>query len=206
MSRPVVLSTRALPDPFPTLADDCDLRVLGYNPTELELASEVADAEALVCLVDDPVTAAVIRAGPRLRIIASYAVGVDQIDRAAAAARGIAVTHTPDVLTDATADLTMALLLALARRVVEGDRMVRAGGFAGWAPDLLLGKDLRDKTFGVVGPGRIGKAVARRAKAFGMIVIAAGRSARDASNPDDPPRVSSRSSCSDRTSCRCTCP
>ena len=116
--------------------------------------------------------------------------GVDQIDRAAAAARGIYVTHTPNVLTDATADLTLALLLALFRRILEGDRLVRAGGFSGWSPDLLLGRDLKGKVLGVVGPGRIGKAVARRAKAFGMTVIASGRSPRDEQDPDDPPRVS----------------
>jgi glyoxylate reductase len=146
--------------------------------------------DALVCLVDDRVTATVIQAADRLKIVASYAVGVNQIDRAAAAARGIWVTHTPNVLTDATADLTVAMLLALSRRIIEGDRMVRAGGFAGWAPDLLLGRDLKGKVMGIVGPGRIGKAVARRAKAFGMTVIATGRSPRDDSDPDDPPRVS----------------
>jgi glyoxylate reductase len=132
----------------------------------------------------------VIQAGDRLKVIANYAVGVDNIDRAAAAARGIFVTNTPNVLTDATADLTLALLLALTRRIIEGDRMVRFGGFAGWAPGLLLGRDLKGKVFGVVGPGRIGKAVARRAKAFGMTVIATGRSPRDDDDPDDPPRVS----------------
>jgi len=189
-SLPIVLATRELPDPFDTLRPDFEVRVMGYAPSELELAAEVPGVDALICLVDDPVTAAVIQAGDRLKIIASYAVGVNQIDRAAAAARGIFVTHTPNALTDATADLTMALLLALARRIVEGDRLVRSGGFAGWAPDLLLGRDLRGKVLGIVGPGRIGKAVSRRAKSFGMTVIASGRSARDESDPDDPPRVS----------------
>ena len=111
---------------------------------------------------------------------------MDNIDRAAAAARGIVVTNTPNVLTDATADLTMALLLSLVRRVVEGDRLVRTGGFHGWAPELLLGSDLKGKVFGVLGPGRIGRAVARRARAFGMTVIAFGRSPRDEDDPDDP--------------------
>jgi glyoxylate reductase len=185
----VILATRELPDPFGTLKADFEVRVMGYNPTELELAAEIPGVDALICLVDDPVTATVIAAADSLKIIASYAVGVNQVDRAAAAARGIHVTHTPNALTDATADLTMALVLALARRIVEGDRMVRTGKFAGWAPDLLLGRDLKGKVFGIVGPGRIGKAVARRAKAFGMSVIATGRSARIEGDPDDPPRV-----------------
>ncbi len=187
----VVLATRALPEPsLSTLVPEFEVRVLGYGPNEHELAAEVRDVDALITLVSDPVTEAVIRAGRRLKIVANYAVGVNNIDRTAAAARGIVVTNTPGVLTDATADLTMALLLALARRVVEGDRMVRAGGFAGWAPDLLLGRELKGKVLGVVGPGRIGKAVARRARGFGMTVIAFGRSARTDDNPDDPPRVS----------------
>lgn len=187
----VVLATRALPEPsLATLQPEYEVRVLGYSPNEHELAAEVGDVDALITLVSDPVTEAVIRAGSRLKIIANYAVGVNNIDRAAAAARGIVVTNTPGVLTDATADLTMALLLALARRVVEGDRMVRAGRFAGWAPDLLLGRELKGKVLGIVGPGRIGRAVARRARGFGMTVVAAGRSPRDENDPDDPPRVS----------------
>ena len=187
----VVLATRALPEPsLATLQPDFDVRVLGYSPNEHELAAEVGDVDALITLVSDPVTEAVIRAGTRLKIIANYAVGVNNIDRAAAAARGIVVTNTPGVLTDATADLTLALLLALSRRIVEGDRMVRAGKFAGWAPDLLLGRELRGKVLGVVGPGRIGRAVARRARGFGMTVVASGRSPRDENDPDDPPRVS----------------
>jgi glyoxylate reductase len=187
----VVLATRALPEPsLSTLLPDFEVRVLGYSPNEHELAAEVGDVDALITLVSDPVTAAVIAAGSKLKIVANYAVGVNNIDRMAAAARGIVVTNTPGVLTDATADLTMALILALARRVVEGDRLVRAGGFAGWSPDLLLGKELKGKVLGIVGPGRIGKAVARRARAFGMTVIAAGRSARAEDDPEDPARVS----------------
>jgi glyoxylate reductase len=190
MSR-VVVSTRRLPEPsLSTLAPDFEVRVLGYAPTELELAAEVTQAEALITLVSDPVTERVIRAAPLLKVIANYAVGVDNIDRAAAAERGIAVTHTPGVLTEATADLTMALLLALTRRIIEGDRMTRAGRFVGWAPDLLLGTELRGKVLGIFGPGRIGRAVARRARAFGMTVVATGRSPRDDADPDDPPRVS----------------
>lgn len=189
--RPLVVATRELPEPsLSTLSPDFEVRVLGYAPSELELAAEVPEAEALITLVSDPVSERVLHAAPRLKIVANYAVGVDNIDRAVAAARGIAVTHTPGVLTDATADLTMALLLTLTRRVIDGDRMVRSGRFAGWAPDLLLGSELKGKTLGVFGPGRIGRAVARRARAFGMTVVAAGRSPRDEKDPDDPPRVS----------------
>jgi glyoxylate reductase len=190
VSRGVILSTRELPEPFDSLREDFEVRVLGGAAGELELAAHVPGVDALICLVDDAVTGMVIQAADRLKIIASYAVGVDQIDRAAAASRGIVVTNTPNVLTDATADLALALLLSLTRRIVEGDRMVRTGGFAGWAPGLLLGRDLKGKVFGVVGPGRIGKAVAKRVKAFGMTVIAFGRSPRHEGDPDDPPRVS----------------
>jgi glyoxylate reductase len=189
--KPLIVATRALPEPsLSTLEPDFEVRIMGYAPTPLELAAEIGEAEALIPLVSDRVTEEVLEAGKKLRIVANYGVGVDNIDRAAAAARGIVITNTPNVLTDATADLTMALLLALARRLVEGDRMVRTGGFAGWAPDLLLGFDLKGKTLGIVGPGRIGRAVARRARAFGMTAIAHGRSPRDEADPDDPPRVS----------------
>ena len=189
--KPVVVATRQLPEPsLSTLSPDFEVRVLGYAPSELELAAEVPEAQALITLVSDPVTEKVLSGAPRLRIVANYAVGVDNIDRAAASARGIVVTNTPGVLTEATADLTMALLLALTRRIIEGDRMVRSGRFAGWSPDLLLGTELKGKVFGILGPGRIGRAVARRARAFGMTVVAAGRSARDERDPDDPPRVS----------------
>ena len=189
--RPLVVATRELPEPsLSTLEPDFEVRVLGYAPSELELAAEVADAEALVTLVSDAVTEHVLAAAPKLKIVANYGVGVDNIDRAAAASRGIVVTHTPGALTDAVADLALALLLALARRTIEGDRMVRSGRFAGWAPDLLLGAELRGRVLGIFGPGRIGRAVARRAKSFGMTVIATGRTARDEQDPDDPPRVS----------------
>lgn len=133
-----------------------------------ELAAFVGDAEALVCLLADRVGAEVFAEASQLKVVAVYAVGVNNVDLEAARRAGVWVTNTPDVLTDATADLTLALLLAVTRRVVEGDRFVREGRFTGWAPDLLLGAGLQGKLLGIVGFGRIGQAVARRAQAFGM--------------------------------------
>jgi glyoxylate reductase len=190
MTAPVVVATSSLPEPSLSTLEGVDLRVLEGVRDEQDIIREISDAEALICLLTHPVTARVIAAAPHLKIVANCAVGVDNVDRAACAAREIWVTNTPDVLTDATADLTFALLLALARRIIAGDRLVRAGGFSGWEPNLLLGRELRGCTLGIVGPGRIGRAVSRRGRAFGMTVIAFGRSARDEGNPDDPPRVS----------------
>lgn len=133
--------------------------------------AEVADAAALICLLTDRIDAAVLEAAPRLRVVANYAVGVDNVDLAAAAARGVAVANTPDVLTEATADFTFALLLAVSRRLIEGEALVRADRWEGWVPDLLLGRAI--ETLGLVGYGRIGRAVARRARGFGMRVLVA---------------------------------
>ncbi len=130
------------------------------------------DTAALVSLLSDPIDAEVLAAFPALRVVANYAVGVDNIDRAAAAARGVLVCNTPDVLTDATADLAWALLLATARRVTEGDRLVRENQWKGWSPGLLLGAHVTGATLGIVGLGRIGRAVAERARGFGMTVLA----------------------------------
>ncbi len=137
-----------------------------------ELAAFVGTADACICLLADRVTAEVFRACRRLRIVANYAVGVNNLDLAAAAEAKVVVTNTPDVLTEATADLAWALILAVSRRLLEGDRLVREGRFDGWQPELLLGSGLQGKTLGVVGLGRIGTAVARRGVAFGMRVIA----------------------------------
>ncbi len=134
-----------------------------------ELRARVQGCAGLLSMLTDPVDAALMDAGP-LQVVSQYAVGVDNIDLAAAAERGIVVTHTPDVLTDATADLTLALLLALARHLLPGDRLVRAGGFEGWHPMMMRGLELRGATLGIVGWGRIGQAVAARAAAFGMRV------------------------------------
>lgn len=139
--------------------------------TEEDLVEAAHDAAALLTLLSDPVTARVFDGCPHLKVVAQYAVGYDNIDVAAAKARGVVVTHTPGVLTDATADLAFALLMAAARRIPAADRYVREGRFVRWETDVLLGTELRGKTLGIVGLGRIGQAVARRALGFGMRVV-----------------------------------
>jgi glyoxylate reductase len=141
-----------------------------------ELVARVAGKQALVSMVTDTVDRAVIEAGDALRIIANVAVGYNNIDIAAARTRGIIVTNTPDVLTDATADLTLALILAVTRRLGEGERMLRRGDWKGWAFDQLLGMQLRGRQLGIVGFGRIGRAVATRATGFGMTIAHSSRS------------------------------
>lgn len=170
--------TRRLPgDALERLAaeHDVDLWPEPLPPPRDELRARTAGAEGLLSLLTDSVDAELIGAAPDLRVISNYAVGVDNVDLDVAAARGIPVGHTPDVLTDSTADLALALMLAAARRLPEGIAAVRAGEWRSWGPDWLLGRDLHGATLGIVGPGRIGRAVARRAAGFGMEVLAAGR-------------------------------
>jgi glyoxylate reductase len=143
----------------------------------LELVARVAGKQGLVCMLDDRVDAEVIESGRELRIIATVAVGYNNVDVPAARARGIVVTNTPGVLTDATADFTWALILASTRRLCEGERVVRRGDWKGWAFDFMPGTELRGKQLGIVGFGRIGRAVAARAGAFGMTVAYASRTA-----------------------------
>jgi glyoxylate reductase len=150
---------------------------------EAFLAREGAACEALVTLLSHPVTRAVLEACPRLKIVANAAVGYDNIDVAAARERGVFVANTPGVLDRATADLTWALILACCRRVVEADRFLRDGRFTGWEPDLFLGMDLEGATLGIVGMGRIGTEVGRRAAAFGMRVAYHSRAAVDPPYP-----------------------
>lgn len=136
-----------------------------------ELLQRVKGKDALVCLLTDTIDTTLLdAAGPQLKIVANVAVGYNNIDVPAVRARGIAVTNTPDVLTNACADFTWGLILAITRRLGEGERVVRAGAWGGWALDYMLGMELRGKQLGLVGLGRIGRAVAEKAPAFGMTV------------------------------------
>jgi lactate dehydrogenase-like 2-hydroxyacid dehydrogenase len=156
------------------LEEACDVERCDVAPSHDDLVRAIAAKQALMCTIDDRVDRAVIDAGRELAVIANIAVGYNNIDVAAARERGIVVTNTPDVLTDATADFTWALILAITRRVGEGERLVRRGEWSGWAFDQLLGMQLRGRQLGIIGYGRIGRAVAERAAAFGMRVVHTG--------------------------------
>ena len=145
-------------------------------PAPADLHAACRDADGLLCLLTDRVDGALLDAAPSLRAVSVMAVGVDNVDVDAATERGIQVGNTPGVLTDTTADLAFALLLAVARRVVEGDAAVRAGDWPTWEPGAFLGEEVHGATLGVVGMGRIGSAVARRGEGFGMRVLGSGRS------------------------------
>lgn len=172
------LLTLALPAPAPALlAQAGHVRVLGRLPDAGELLRALDGVDVLCSQLRDPVSAEVLAGAPsRLRAVCNYAVGYDNVDLREATRRGVWVTNTPDVLTTATADCAMGLMLAVARRLGEGDRAVRAGHFDGWRPDYMLGLDLHGATLALVGFGRIGRAVAERAGAFGMRVLYTDRS------------------------------
>ncbi len=140
------------------------------------LCERLAGKQGLICMFDDRIDDAVLAAGDRLKVVATVAVGFDNIDVEAAAARGIVVTNTPDIVTGATAEMTWALILSVSRRLGEGDRTIRGGRWHGWTFDFLLGSELRGKQLGIVGAGRIGRAVASIAPAFGMRAVFAARS------------------------------
>lgn len=141
------------------------------NLTHDELVKNVRGVDALLCLLNDKIDAEVIKNMDKCKVISNYAVGFNNIDIVEATKRGIVVTNTPGVLTDATADLTWALILAVTRRIIEADKFVRKKKFKGWAPMLLLGTELAGKTLGIIGAGRIGTAVGLRAKGFKMKVL-----------------------------------
>ncbi|NIA72183.1 D-glycerate dehydrogenase [Pelagibius litoralis] len=169
-----VIVTRRLPDAIETRMMelfDCQLNLEDKPLSQAQLIEAVKEAEILVPTVTDRIDAAVLsQAGPQLKLIASFGTGVDHIDLKTARQRGITVTNTPGVLTEDTADMTMALILSVPRRLAEGERLVRSGEWPGWAPTGMLGHRVNGKRLGIIGMGRIGSAVARRAKGFGMSI------------------------------------
>jgi len=172
--KPLVIVTRKLPDVIETRMMELfqtRLNVDDKPMTAAELAEAVKTAEVLVPTVTDRIDGKILaQAGPNLRLIASFGTGVDHIDLDSARQRGITVTNTPGVLTEDTADMTMALILATARRLAEGERMVRADKWGGWAPTAMLGRRIWGKRLGIIGMGRIGQALARRARGFGLAI------------------------------------
>jgi glyoxylate reductase len=170
--KPLVIVTRKLPEAVETRMRELFDARLNLDDTpmrESQLAEAVANADILVPTITDRIDAKLIaKAGPNLKLIANFGAGVDNIDVQAATDRGIAVTNTPGVLTEDTADMTMALILAVPRRLVEGAEALAEDKFKGWAPSWMLGNRLQGKRLGIVGMGRIGQAVARRARAFGL--------------------------------------
>ena len=173
-NKPLVVVTRKLPDVIETRMMELfnvKLNLDDHPLTQAELIEAVKNADVLVPTVTDRIDAGVLsQAGEKLRLIASFGTGVDHIDLATARQRGITVTNTPGVLTEDTADMTMALILAVSRRVSEGERLIRSGKWQGWGPMSMLGHRIYGKRLGIIGMGRIGQAVARRARGFGLSV------------------------------------
>lgn len=173
-NRPLVIVTRKLPETIETrMMELFDTRLnTGDRPmVKAELIEAVKTAEILVPTLTDRIDSSVLaHAGPELKLIANYGTGIDHIDVEAAYARGITVTNTPGVLTDDTADMTMALILGVARRLAEGERLARSGDWDGWSPTGMLGHRITGKRLGILGMGRIGTAVARRSRGFGLSI------------------------------------
>jgi glyoxylate reductase len=190
VAKPPVLVTRRIPSSvLSRLEDACEVDLhddRGDLPRD-QLLTRVVGKQGLLSVVTDAIDRAVFDAGRDLKVVSTIAVGYNNIDVAAARERGIIVTNTPDILTESTADLTWTLILGIMRRVVEGDRLVRRGQWKGFALDFMLGADLRGKQLGIVGFGRIGRAVAARAPAFGMRVAYAGRTVRTSSEGEAMP-------------------
>jgi glyoxylate reductase len=181
--KPPILITRRLPSVvLERLEPECDIDLHSGTDTmpREELLVRIRGKHALICLLTDTIDAAALdAAGPDLRIVAAVAVGYNNIDVAACRARGVIVTNTPDVLSNACADFTWALILAVTRRLGEGERVVRRRAWRGWALDYMLGMELRDKQLGIIGMGRIGRAVADKAPSFGMRVAYSNRGPLD---------------------------
>ncbi|MEO5336699.1 MAG: D-glycerate dehydrogenase [Magnetospirillum sp. WYHS-4] len=174
LRKPRVVVTRKLPSPIETrMMELFDVRLnLDDKPmARSQLVEALGACEVLVPTLTDRIDAAMVKAaGPDLKLIANYGTGVDHIDLAAARERKILVTNTPDVLTEDTADMAMALILAVPRRLVEGDRVMRRGDWSGWSPTWMLGRRINGKRLGIIGMGRIGQALARRARGFGLSI------------------------------------
>jgi glyoxylate reductase len=184
-TRATLYISRLLPDPVMAIVRERFRLVQEPHdvlPSPPALRKGLCQADAAIVTLGDRIDAETIQAATRLKILANYAVGYNNIDFAAARQRGLIVTNTPDVLTDATADLTWALILATARRVVEGDALVRSGAWTGWSPTQLLGAEVSGKTLGIIGMGRIGQAVAQRAMGFRMPVRYHSRQPQTASS------------------------
>ena len=173
--KPKVFVTRKIPPPgIELLKEFCEVDVFPYErpPFKDEIIERLKDKDAILCLLTDKIDKEVLESSKNLKVISSFSVGVDHIDVDEATRRGIYVTYTPGVLTEATADFTWALLLAIARRLVEADKFIRSKSWKiQWSPTMLLGSDVYGKTIGIIGLGRIGLAVARRAKGFNMKIL-----------------------------------
>lgn len=182
MSKMKVFVTREiLPEGIKILKKNFDVDVwTEYAPPSKEIIKErIKDADAVLTMLSDKIDAEIINSAPKLKVISQLAVGFDNIDLKAAKARGIYVTNTPDVLTDASADFSFAQMLAITRRVVEADKYVRAGNWkVAWHPSMMLGGTLRGTTLGIIGAGRIGQAMAKRGKGFDMKILYFSRSAK----------------------------
>lgn len=169
-----IFVTRKIPEPgLDLLKKHHEIEVFPHNriPTKEEIIKGLKGKDGLLCLLTDTIDVDVINSGPKLRMIASYAVGYNNIDVKAATKRGIPVSNTPGVLTDATAEMAWALLFAVSRRIVEADKFARMGKFIGWGPMLMLGQDVANKTLGIIGAGRIGTAVALKSKGYNMNIL-----------------------------------
>jgi glyoxylate reductase len=177
-----IFVTRKIPEEsLQLIKKEHEIEVFPHDrvPTKQEIINGLRGNDGLLCLLTDPIDRDVIYSEPKLKMIANYAVGYNNIDVKAATERGIPVSNTPDVLTDTTAEMAWALLFSVARRTVEGDRFTRAGKFTGWAPMLMLGQDVSNKTLGILGAGRIGTAFAMKSKGFNMNVLYADEKQND---------------------------
>ncbi|MBC2039116.1 2-hydroxyacid dehydrogenase family protein [Listeria marthii] len=193
MTASVFVAGKLLPETMKTLGKwDVNAYTGEENITEDELLKNTAEVDAIICPLSSPITAKVLELAKNLKIVANIGAGFDNIDVKKAQELGIAVTNTPDVSTEATAELTLGLILDVARRISEGDRLCRETPeqFKGWAPTFFLGTELSGKTLGIIGLGRIGQAVAKRAAAFGMKIIYSGHNPKEAAKEWDAEFVS----------------